>query len=80
MREDRHGRCGARYPERGTLLARERDGKRYVGNYVREAGRWRRLARRDLDSILAMYLEEEYAEVLFREHPIVELMRKRGPQ
>ena len=40
VRESRHGRCGARYPTRGTLLVRERDGGRYVGNYVRRDGAW----------------------------------------
>lgn len=76
MRESRHGRCGARYPTRGTLLVRERNGGRYVGNYVRRDVVWRRLGSgfrdwRDVESLIAFYLEDTWAPMLSREHPFL---------
>ena len=67
-----------RYPAVDDRTARERDGNRYVGSYVRKAGTWKRTGYADLQNLLVFHLEDSYADVLYVGHPFVKLARSRG--
>lgn len=66
-----------RYPDLGEAMAFEQDGKRHLGNYVRENCRWRRANWNDLGPRLAWVLDREYAEML-KPHPLLAWARSRA--
>lgn len=65
-----------KYPDPGEVMDFEQDGRRHLGAYVRESGRWRRPNRGDLGPRLAWVIDREYAEML-KPSPLLAWARSR---